>query len=485
MSDRNENRAATQSPIAIVGIACVFPKASGLDDYWANVRDGVDAITEIPEAYWKTSEYYDADPKRPDMTYGRRGGFIDPIDFEPMAFGIPPRDLEATDSTQLLGLHVARQALQDAGYGGDGREFDREKTSVILGVSGTLPLVIPLGARLGYPIWRKALEDAGVDPETTEDVIERIGDGYVPWQENSFPGLLANVVAGRIANRLDLHGTNCIVDAACASSLSAVYLAALELESGRADMVLSGGLDTFNDIFMYMCFSKTPALSATGDARPFNDQADGTILGEGVGMLVLKRLGDAERDGDRIYAVIKGIGSSSDGKGQAVYAPAPEGQARALRTAYDSAGIRPDTVELVEGHGTGTRVGDATEAKGLTTVYREASPEGTWCALGIRKVDDRPHEGRGRSSGPDQDGHGTSPQDSPADHQGGEPQRSRGYRGDSVLCEHREAALDAQERPSTPRRRERLRVRRAAISTVWWRSTSQRPPRSTGTDAIS
>ena len=385
MSDRNEDRATAQSPIAIVGIACVFPKAGGLHDYWSNVRDGVDAITEIPESAWKTSDYYDADPKSPDMTYGRRGGFIDPVEFEPMAFGIPPRDLEATDTTQLLGLHVARQALEDAGYGPDGREFDRDKTSVILGVSGTLPLVIPLGARLGHPIWRKALEDAGVDRETTDDVIERIGEGYVPWQENSFPGLLANVVAGRIANRLDLHGTNCIVDAACASSLSAVHLAALELESGRADMVLSGGLDTFNDIFMYMCFSKTPALSATGNAQPFNAQADGTILGEGVGVLVLKRLGDAERDGDRIYAVIKGIGSSSDGKGQAVYAPAPEGQARALRAAYDNAGVRPDTIELVEAHGTGTRVGDATEAKGLTTVYREASAEGTWCALGSVK----------------------------------------------------------------------------------------------------
>jgi acyl transferase domain-containing protein/NAD(P)-dependent dehydrogenase (short-subunit alcohol dehydrogenase family)/acyl carrier protein len=385
LSDRNKGRDVAQSPIAIVGIGCVFPKAGGLQDYWANVRNGVDAITEIPESHWKTSEYFDADPKKPDMTYGRRGGFIDPIDFEPMAFGISPRDLEATDSTQLIGLHVARQALEDAGYGEDGREFDREKTSVILGVSGTLPLVIPLGARLGHPIWRKALEEAGVDPDTTEDVIERIGEGYVPWQENSFPGLLANVVAGRIANRLDLHGTNCIVDAACASSLSAVHLAALELEAGRTDMVLSGGLDTFNDIFMYMCFSKTPALSATGNARPFNDEADGTILGEGVGMVVLKRLGDAERDGDRIYAVIKGIGSSSDGKGQAVYAPASEGQARALRAAYASAGIRPDTVELVEGHGTGTRVGDATEAKGLTTVYREASEEGTWCALGSVK----------------------------------------------------------------------------------------------------
>ena len=395
MSDRHEDRAAAHTPvahtpvahtpIAIVGISCLFPGASGLRDYWANVRDGFDAITEIPESHWKTSDFFDADPKAPDMTYGRRGGFIDPVDFDPMAFGISPRDLEATDTTQLLGMHVAREALRDAGYGPHGRDFDRDRTSVILGVSGTLPAVIPLGARLGHPIWRKALEQAGVDAETSEDVMARIADGYVPWQENSFPGLLANVVAGRIANRLDLHGTNCIVDAACASSLSAVHLAALELESGRADMALSGGVDTFNDIFMYMCFSKTPALSASGNARPFDAQADGTILGEGVGVLVLKRLADAERDGDRIYAVIKGMGSSSDGKGQAVYAPSPEGQARALRAAYESAGVRPDTVELVEAHGTGTRVGDATEAAGLTAVYDETGREGSWCALGSVK----------------------------------------------------------------------------------------------------
>ncbi len=385
MKDRNQDRAASQAPIAIVGIACVFPRAGGLQEYWANIRNGFDAITEVPERHWKLSDYFDADPKAPDMTYGHRGGFLDPVDFEPMAFGISPRDLEATDTTQLLGLHVAREALRDAGYGPEHREFDRDRTSVILGVSGTLPLVIPLGARLGHPIWRQALEEAGVDPETSEDVIQRIADGYVPWQESSFPGLLANVVAGRIANRLDLHGTNCIVDAACASSLSAIHLAALELECGRADMVLSGGLDAFNDIFMYMCFSKTPALSASGNAQPFSQGADGTVLGEGVGIVVLKRLADAERDGDRIYAVIKGMGSSSDGKGQAVYAPSPEGQARALRAAYRSAGISPATVELLEAHGTGTRVGDATEAGGLTTVYREAGSEGTWCALGSVK----------------------------------------------------------------------------------------------------
>jgi acyl transferase domain-containing protein/NAD(P)-dependent dehydrogenase (short-subunit alcohol dehydrogenase family) len=385
LNDRNEDRAAAQSPIAIVGIACVFPRAGSLQEYWANIRDGFDAITEVPEGHWNLSDYFDADPKAPDMTYGGRGGFLDPVDFEPMAFGISPRDLEATDTTQLLGLHVAREALRDAGYGPEHREFDRDRTSVILGVSGTLPLVIPLGARLGHPIWRQALEEAGVDAETSEDVVQRIAAGYVPWQESSFPGLLANVVAGRIANRLDLHGTNCVVDAACASSLSAIHLAALELEAGRADMVLSGGLDTFNDIFMYMCFSKTPALSASGNARPFNQDADGTILGEGVGVVVLKRLDDAERDGDHIYAVIKGMGSSSDGKGQAVYAPSPEGQARALRDAYGNAGVSPSTIELVEAHGTGTRVGDATEARGLTTVYREAGEEGTWCALGSVK----------------------------------------------------------------------------------------------------
>ena len=131
MSDRHEDRAAANTPaahtpIAIVGISCLFPGARGLRDYWANVRDGFDAISEIPEGHWKTSDFFDADPKAPDMTYGRRGGFIDPVDFDPMAFGISPRDLEATDTTQLLGMHVAREALRDAGYGPDGREFDRD-----------------------------------------------------------------------------------------------------------------------------------------------------------------------------------------------------------------------------------------------------------------------------------------------------------------------------------------------------------------------
>ena len=175
------------------------------------------------------------------------------------------------------------------------------------------------------------------------------------------------------------------MDAACASSLSAMHLAMLELQTGRADMVLTGGLDSFNDIFMYMCFSKTPALSPTGNARPFDSGADGTILGEGIGVVVLKRLADAERDGDRIYAVIRGIGSSSDGKGKAVYAPDSEGQARALRMAYDEAGVQPSTVELVEAHGTGTKIGDAVEVAGLKSVFDVEEQNQSWCALGSVK----------------------------------------------------------------------------------------------------
>ncbi len=378
-------------PAAVIGIGCLFPQADSLRRFWANLQNGVDAITEVPPTHWRPDDYFDRDPKTPDHTYAHRGGFLGPVDFPPLDFGITPNALEATDTTQLLGLLAARQALADAGYG-PGRDFDRKRVSVILGVTGTLELVIPLGARLGHPKWRQALRAAGVAPDVAEEVVRRIADSYVGWQEDSFPGLLGNVVAGRIANRLDLGGTNCVVDAACASSLSALHLALLELAAGRCDLALSGGMDTFNDIFMYMCFSKTPALSPTGDARPFDTGADGTILGEGLGCVVLKRLADAERDGDRIYAVIRGVGTSSDGKGHAIYAPSPAGQVQALRQAYRLAGVTPDTIELVEAHGTGTRAGDAAELAALTEVYASAVPPaqsasegGSWCALGSVK----------------------------------------------------------------------------------------------------
>jgi acyl transferase domain-containing protein/NAD(P)-dependent dehydrogenase (short-subunit alcohol dehydrogenase family) len=373
-----------QPPLAIVGLSALFPKSDDADQFWSNIRQGVDAISEVPATHWNPDDYFDSDPKSPDMTYARRGGFLSPVPFDPLEYGISPNNLEAIDTSQLLGMVAAKRALEHAGYGA-GRQFDRSRVGCILGVTGTLEMVIPLGARLGHPKWRAALRDAGVPDDVANDVVQRISESYVPWQENSFPGLLGNVVAGRIANRLDLHGTNCVVDAACASSLSAIHLAALELWTGRSDMVVTGGIDTFNDIFMYMCFSKTPALSASGDAKPFSENADGTILGEGVGIVVLKRLDDAERDGDRIFAVLKGIGTSSDGAGNAVYAPKAEGQIRCLQDAYRVADVSPDTIELVEAHGTGTKVGDATEVSGLLHVFKATGRQGQWCAVGSIK----------------------------------------------------------------------------------------------------
>jgi len=368
--------------LAIIGIGCLFPQAEDQNAYWANIMEGVDAITEVPDSHWPVEAYYDQDQKSPDRTYGRRGGFISAVDFNPMEFNIPPNVLEAIDTSQLLGLVAAGQALKDAGYGPE-RSFDKSRASVILGVTGTLELVIPLGARLGHPIWRSALKDAGVDDAVAQDVVERISDSYVPWQENSFPGLLGNVVAGRISKQYDLGGTNCVVDAACASSLSALHLASMELASGKADIVVTGGIDTFNDIFMYMCFSKTPALSPSGNAKPFDASADGTILGEGLGIVVLKRLADAERDGDKIYAVIRGVGSSSDGKGDAIYAPSASGQVKALRNAYQNSEVTPESIGLLEAHGTGTKVGDAVEISALREVYGEGI--NPWCCLGSVK----------------------------------------------------------------------------------------------------
>ncbi|RZB32518.1 MAG: hypothetical protein SRB2_04305 [Desulfobacteraceae bacterium Eth-SRB2] len=370
--------------MAIIGMGCLFPKSPGLKQYWRLLFHGEDAITDVPATHWLSEDYYDTDQKKPDHVYCKRGGFISPISFDPTEFGIPPSSLEATDTSQLLSLIVAQKALENSGYGA-GDNFNRDRTSVILGVTGTQELVIPLGARLGHPIWRRALQDSGINPVKTEEVIQKISDSYVSWQESSFPGLLGNVVAGRICNRLDLGGTNCVIDAACASSMSAIHLAIMELISGRNDMVITGGVDMLNDIFMHMCFSKTFVLSPTGDSRPFSKNADGVVLGEGIGIFVLKRLYDAEKDGNRIYAVIKGVGTSSDGKSQSIYAPRAEGQTKALQTAYTQAGIDPATVELIEAHGTGTIVGDEVEFQALNSFFGTSDNRDKRVALGSVK----------------------------------------------------------------------------------------------------
>jgi polyketide-type polyunsaturated fatty acid synthase PfaA len=385
LEKKNADEQVYTTPVAIIGMASIFPQASSMPEYWDNILRKIDCVIDVPDSRWSTEDYYDPDPSVPDKTYCKRGGFIPDVDFDPMEFGLPPNILEITDVSQLLSLVVAKEAMEDAGYG-ENSTFSRQNTGVVLGVVGvSTKLYTPLMSRLQYPVWEKVLKSAGVSNEDTHTLVEKMKLAFVQWEENSFPGTIGNVVAGRIANRLDLGGTNCVVDAACASSLAAVRTAVSELIMHRADMMITGGVDTDNSIGSYLCFSKTPAFSKGDRVRTFDADSDGMMVGEGIGMLVLKRLEDAERDGDRIYAVIRGIGSSSDGRFKSIYAPRSSGQAKAVRRAYAEAGYSPKTVGLLEAHGTGTMAGDPAEFQGLMEVFGADNPRLQYIALGSVK----------------------------------------------------------------------------------------------------
>jgi len=355
--------------IAVIGMACIYPGARNIEEYWRNIISGKDCITEVPDERWNKELYYDATSMNGDKSPSKWGGFIPRIDFDPMEFGIPPQSLAAIEPSQLLSLLVAKQALENAGYGegkvasGDGsgngrvgsggKHLDRENVSVIIGAEGGNDLSNSYGFRCFFP------QVFGEMPPEVDEALPRL-------TEDSFPGVLANVIAGRITNRLDLGGRNYTVDAACASSMAAVDLACQELILEKSDMVLAGAVDLHNGINDYLLFSSTHALSRNGRCMTFDSAADGIALGEGVAMLVLKRREDALRDGDTIYAVIKGIGGSSDGKSLGLTAPRKAGQERALERAYSQAGLSPARAGLIEAHGTGTVVGDRTELSALT-----------------------------------------------------------------------------------------------------------------------
>ncbi|MDF5738130.1 MULTISPECIES: type I polyketide synthase [unclassified Nostoc] len=385
VSTNKINRQLQHNPIAIVGMASLLPKARNLREYWQNIVNKIDCITDVPSTHWSVEDYYDPNPRTTeDKTYCKRGGFLPEVDFNPMEFGIPPSILEVTDVSQLLSLVVAKEAMEDAGYG-EKRDFSRETVGVILGVAMAKQLGMPLSARLEYPIWEKVLKSSGLSDEDTQKIVDKIKSAYVKWDENAFPGMLANVVAGRIANRLNFGGMNCVVDAACASSFGALKMAISELVEHRSEMMLTGGVDTDNTIMAYISFSKTPAVSPSENVKPFDAKSDGMMLGEGIGMIVLKRLEDAERDNDKIYAVIKGIGTSSDGRYKSIYAPRKEGQVKALERAYEDAGFSPATVGLMEAHGTGTMAGDPTEFGSLKDFFDGHDHKKQHIALGSVK----------------------------------------------------------------------------------------------------
>lgn len=357
--------------IAIVGLGCLLPGATDPADFWDNILHKRDLVTEVPDDRFDVERWFNKDPSARDKIYSRWGGFVPHILFDPMKYGIPPASLKSIEPMQLMALELVARALTDAGYAD--RNPLRARTSVILGVGGG---AAELGIGYGF---RSLL------PKFFENPDEAILSELPEWTEDSFAGILLNVVAGRVANRFDLGGANFTVDAACASSLAAVYLACRELATHACDMVVTGGCDTMQGPMGYLCFAKTGALSPQGRSRPFEATADGIAISEGHAAVVLKRLADAQRDGDRIYAVIRAAAGGSDGRHKGLTAPRLEGQLQTLKRAYAQADFSPASVELFEAHGTGTAVGDLAECLALRGLLEDSRAERQSAALGSVK----------------------------------------------------------------------------------------------------
>ena len=371
MLDETADRA-----IAIVGVGSVLPDARDTAAFWSNLRTGRYSISETPTDRWDLASYYDADPHALDKSYSKIGGWVKDVSWDPIAWKlpIPPKVADAMDGGQKWAIACTREALLD--YGAPGRPLDRMRTAVILGnaMAGEKHYLTAL--RVFFPDYAKALtvapSFASLPTEIREAIVAEsralFGDALPPITEDTMPGELSNCIAGRIANVFDLHGPNYTVDAACASAMAAMSAAIEGLTERDFDVAITGGIDRNMGPSSFVKFCKIGALSATG-TRPYADGADGFVMGEGAGVFILKRLADAEKDGDKIYAVIRGIGGSSDGKGKGLTAPNPVGQKLAVQRAWDNARLDPATCSLVEGHGTSTRVGDVVEVQSLSEVF--------------------------------------------------------------------------------------------------------------------
>ena len=361
--------------IAIVGAGAVLPDAPNVPAFWENVKSGRYSISEVQPDRWNPALYYDSDPSAPDKTYSKIGGWIRDYPWEPMKWhlAVPPRVVDAMDVAQKWAIACTREALEDYGY--PKRSLDLERTAVILGNAMAGEKHYMTALRVYFPEYASELEESGsfaALPETvrrdiTRELHERMGKHLPQITEDSMPGELANCIAGRIANIYNFHGPNYVVDAACASAMAAISSAVEGLVQNDFDAVITGGIDRNMGASTFVKFCKIGALSATG-TRPYAAGADGFVMGEGAAIFLLKRLADAERDGDKIYAVLRGMGGSSDGKGKGITAPNPIGQKLAVERGWQNAGLSPATATYVEGHGTSTRVGDVVEVQSLMDV---------------------------------------------------------------------------------------------------------------------
>lgn len=376
--------------IAIIGMAGLFPKAPNVAAYWSNILNKVDAVSMPPDEWLGEPKLLGANEKPEEIRlYAQRGGFLGDLSrFDPRPFGAMPISVQGGEPDQFLALKCAQGALDDAGYGA-GRDFDRHRTGVILGhgIHANRANVNGIQHALMIDQILSVLE--GLYPDTDEVSkadIERIIRKKLPGLNvDATPGLVPNMMTGRICNRLDFMGPNYIIDAACASTTLSIEAAVNELRNRRADLMLAGGVNTTTSTLVYAVFCKLGALSRSENVRPFSGGADGTLLGEGQGIFVLKRLEDALKDDDRIYAVIKSVGAASDGRSSGLMAPRMEGEALAIARAYDQSGIDPATIDLIEAHGTGIPLGDKTEVSALRSVFGDRTRPYPHIALGSVK----------------------------------------------------------------------------------------------------
>lgn len=375
--------------IAVIGMACYYPGAPDLRSFWENILARRREFRRIPGQRLPMSDYYDPDPFAPDKTYANRAAVIDGFTFDWVKRGIPKTVVESSDIVHWLALEVALRALTDAGYTRENIASDR--TGVILGNTMTGEHSRSQNMRLRWPFVKKALLAAARKKRLQSSVIDDLVntmEGYyksafAPITEDTLAGNLSNTIAGRICNFLDLHGGGYTVDGACSSSLIAVTTAAATLSNGTLDLAIVGGVDISLDTFELIGFAKTNALTKE-DMKVYDRRASGFMPGEGAGFVMLKRLQNALAHGNRIYAVLRGWGISSDGKG-GMTAPKSQMQALAIRRAYGKAGYGLDQVDFIEGHGTGTTAGDKAELEGIANAMDD-NTGGPLRSLGITSL---------------------------------------------------------------------------------------------------
>jgi acyl transferase domain-containing protein/phosphopantetheinyl transferase len=365
-------------------MAGMFPAAPDAPTYWRNIIGGVDAISEMP-AGRVDQDFYDPESWRTpayDRVYAWRGGFVDEFaTFDPIRYGVMPNAVDTIEPDQLLALRIASAAVDDAG--GPDRLPDRERVGVVFGRGGYIgPGMSRLSQRVStsrqvMTILKQLVPS--IDAEKLNEVRQAFSASFGPDAPGSAIGIVPNLTASRVANRLDLCGPAYTVDAACASSLLAVEQGIRDLHSGRCDMVLAGGVHHSHDVTLWSVFCQLRALSPSQQIRPFDRRADGLLIGEGTGVIALKRLDDALRDDDRIYAVIRGTGVASDGRATSLMAPQSSGQVLAVRQAWRAAGLDPTAagaIGVLEAHGTATPAGDAAELATMREVFGDDPASG-------------------------------------------------------------------------------------------------------------